>query len=106
MQSSAKCHLPFFLRLCAPFCSRPLAKLFTIYVARSPFSSPLGRLGPLSPSRTNEIEQQNQEQHGAEMETMKNGNLVSYSYATLILVAVYLALKSNPEQTESNGQRS
>ena len=33
-------------------------------------------------------------------------NLVSYSYSTLILVVVYMALKSNPEQTESDGQRS
>ena len=81
-------------------------ELFTIYVARSPPASPLCRLGPLLATRTNEIEQQNQEQHGAEMETMKNGNLVSYSYSTLILVVVYMALKSNPEQTESNGQRS
>ena len=30
---------------------RPLAKLFTIYLVRSPLASPLGRLGPLLPSR-------------------------------------------------------
>ena len=54
----------------------------------------------------NEIEQQNQKQHGAEIETRKNGNLVSYSYSTLILVVVYMVLKCNPEKTESNGHRS
>ena len=32
-------------------CSRPLAEFFMFCVARSPFASPIGWLGPLPPSR-------------------------------------------------------